>query len=345
MNSFIPNRDRWGGPPALILAAILLSAAPPQLQAAGDRQRIRLDAGWRFHRGEVPGAAINVEGVPVTDWRWIADDAGPQDADKMSAPDLDTSGGEWKDAKTGDDTFKGRLGFCWFRTSLPAAPGHAPTLHFEGVDDNATVYLNGQKLATHMGWDDPFEAPLKSAWKTGGPNFLAVLVENTAGAGGITAPVYLQHEQGYEALGPARADFDDHAWRTVHLPHDFIVEGSFAPDADRNHGFLPVTNAWYRKTFKLPASDKGKSLWLDFDGVYRDSLVWLNGHFLGRHRSGYTSFRYDISRLANCGGQNVLAVHVDPRHFEGWWYEGGGIYRHVWLNVANLCTSLPGAPS
>jgi len=101
------------------------------------------------------------------------------------------------------------------------------------------------------------------------------------------------------------------------------------------HGFLPVEPAWYRKTFTLPAGYRGKSIWIDFDGVYRDSVVYLNGHKLGEHQSGYTGFAYDIARYANFGGRNVLAVYVDPRRFEGWWYEGGGIYRHVWLNVAN----------
>ncbi len=121
----------------------------------------------------------------------------------------------------------------------------------------------------------------------------------------------------------------------VHLPHDFIVEGAFSPQADASHGSLPTTTGWYRLNFDVPAADQGKSLWIDFDGIYRDSKVWLNGHFLGRHASGYTGFRYDVAPYVNYGGLNTLAVHVDPRHFEGWWYEGGGIYRHVWLNVAD----------
>ena len=77
--------------------------------------------------------------------------------------------------------------------------------------------------------------------------------------------------------------------------------------------------------------NKGRALWLEFDGVYRNSLVWLNGHCLGRHVSGYSGFYYDISRYAHFGGKNVLAVRVDASRFEGWFYEGAGIYRHVWL--------------
>ena len=132
--------------------------------------------------------------------------------------------------------------------------------------------------------------------------------------------------------------FDDGQWRTVDLPHDWAVELPFATNADFHHGFKPVgTNfpensiGWYRREFTLPASDKGKRLWVEFDGVYRDSLVWLNGHCLGRNPSGYNSFRYDITKAAICGETNVLVVRVDASRFEGWFYEGAGIYRHVWL--------------
>ena len=135
-----------------------------------------------------------------------------------------------------------------------------------------------------------------------------------------------------------RPDFDDHGWRQLDLPHDWAVELPFDPKADAMHGFKPVgpgypqnSIGWYRREFDLPASDKGRTLWLEFDGVYRNSLVWLNGHCLGRHLSGYSSFRYDISKFANVGGKNTLVVRVDASRFEGWFYEGAGIYRHVWL--------------
>jgi len=143
-------------------------------------------------------------------------------------------------------------------------------------------------------------------------------------------------------------NFDDGKWRQLDLPHDWAVELPFDEKADMMHGFKPVgTNylqnsiGWYRKEFDLPAGDKGKILWLDFDGVYRNSLVWLNGHCLGRHLSGYSSFRYDISRFANYGGTNVLVVRVDASRFEGWFYEGAGIYRHVWLEKTSPIAIAP----
>ncbi len=140
-----------------------------------------------------------------------------------------------------------------------------------------------------------------------------------------------------EKLEFVQPKFDDSSWRALDLPHDWAVELPFSEKADANHGFKDIDPAkgtnigWYRKTFDLPESDHGKSLWLEFDGVYRNSLVWINGHFLGRHVSGYTSFFYDISKYANFGGRNTLVVRVDASRYEGWFYEGAGIYRHVWL--------------
>jgi beta-galactosidase len=145
--------------------------------------------------------------------------------------------------------------------------------------------------------------------------------------------------------------FDDSGWRQLDLPHDWAVELPFDPNGEFEHSSKPIgTSAesehpkkaagagfpensigWYRRNFELTAADQGKSLWLEFDGVYRNSLVWLNGHCLGRHPDGYTSFRYDISKFANFGGKNELVVRVDAWRFEGWFYEGAGIYRHVWL--------------
>ena len=140
------------------------------------------------------------------------------------------------------------------------------------------------------------------------------------------------------SIGPARPDFSDIGWRSVRLPHDWAVELPFDQKADGSHGFKPVgpgypqnNVGWYRRTFTLPQENAGRRLWLEFDGAYRDCHVFFNGYFIGHHESGYSSFRYDVTDVANCGGKNVLAVRVDASQFEGWFYEGAGIYRHVWL--------------
>jgi len=138
----------------------------------------------------------------------------------------------------------------------------------------------------------------------------------------------------------SRPDFDDHDWRAIDLPHDWAVELPFVIDPNLvGHGSKPLGRAypatsigWYRKTFAVPASDLGRRLWIEFDGVYRDAMVALNGYFLGREMSGYAPFRYDITDFVNYGGNNVLVVRADATENEGWFYEGAGIYRHVWLS-------------
>ena len=133
--------------------------------------------------------------------------------------------------------------------------------------------------------------------------------------------------------------YNDSAWRRVDLPHDYVIEGAFVqndptekkggrPDWFWCHAFLPVQPAVYRKELSIPANAKGKSLWLEFDGVFNNSRYWLNGQEVYSQYSGYTRARFDITKAVNFGGKNTLVVEVDPR-YEGWWYEGGGIYRHV----------------
>ncbi len=346
--------------PHLLLALPALAAflATAPTNAAG-RERLRFDDGWKFHLADVatgtpPGA--DVSGVPLRNWRWqLASNSASTSANPDAArANFDDSA--WSVPASTHGTITTENTSAWFRTVLPTAGSARDYLHFDGADDNASVYLNGQLLARHSGWDEPFDVPCGPAWKDGGPNVLAVLVENVGGQGGLDA-VYLQ-EPGRDASaeaaksGPAATGYDDKDWRVVQLPHDFIVEGTFDPQADASHGFLPKGAGWYRKTFNLSRGDRGKTLWLEFDGVYRDSQVWLNGHLLGRHTSGYTSFYYDISRFANyADAANVLTVWADARQNEGWWYEGGGIYRHVYLtrlapvHIAHWGTQIVATPS
>lgn len=142
------------------------------------------------------------------------------------------------------------------------------------------------------------------------------------------------------AYGDGAADpkFDERSWRKLDLPHDWAVEQGFSQYASFSHGFKAIgakfpekTIGWYRKTIHIPASDLGRRINIDFDGVFRNSKVWVNGHYLGTEASGYNSFSYDISEVINYGGENTIAVRVDAGMEEGWFYEGAGIYRHVWL--------------
>ncbi len=133
-------------------------------------------------------------------------------------------------------------------------------------------------------------------------------------------------------------DFKDRDWRELNLPHDWAVELPFSERGSGSHGskaigrnFPESSVGWYRKKFTIPASDLGKRISIEFDGVFRDSIVWINGHFLGREESGYSSFAYNLTEFLNYGGENVIVVRVDASLEEGWFYEGAGIYRHVWL--------------
>ncbi len=167
--------------------------------------------------------------------------------------------------------------------------------------------------------------------------------------GDIDAPVpnthlgaYMANKAGY-ARGAAKPGFDDSDWRELDLPHDWAVEGSFDPANHVDAGFLPQGIGWYRRYFRLEESDRGKYLAIQFDGVATHCTVYVNGHLVHRHFCGYTPFTIDISDIANFGDKlNVIAVRVDATYMEGWWYEGAGIYRHVWLirtSPTHICTN------
>jgi beta-galactosidase len=127
-------------------------------------------------------------------------------------------------------------------------------------------------------------------------------------------------------------------WKEVNLPHDWVVEGTFVHDNNlgsqpASSGYLPTGIGFYRKEFEIPEDDKGRKITVEFDGIFRNSTVWVNGHLLGNHQSGYTPSNYDLTDVLRYGdeGRNAILVKVDAGEYEGWWYEGGGIYRHAWL--------------
>lgn len=132
---------------------------------------------------------------------------------------------------------------------------------------------------------------------------------------------------------------NDSQWRRLDLPHDWSIEGEFSENAPSGTGggALPGGIGWYRKTFTMPLSAKGKSIFIEFDGVYRNSEVWINGHYLGKRPYGYSSFAYELTQhLIYGGGPNVIAVKVDnSQQPNSRWYSGSGIYRNVWLTTLN----------
>ncbi len=140
------------------------------------------------------------------------------------------------------------------------------------------------------------------------------------------------------APAPASKDYDDSKWDVIDVPHDGLISGIYNESAVKSHAYIAIETLWYRKHFNLPSEWKGQSIWIEFRGVFRASYVYFNGQSLLYHDSGYTTFlvRLDNATTVNYGegteNENVIALETNPdQSFSGWWYEGGGIYRHTWL--------------
>ena len=137
----------------------------------------------------------------------------------------------------------------------------------------------------------------------------------------------------------AKGKFDDSKWRSLNLPHDWAVELPFVRDEVQNsHGYKPIGRrypetsvGWYRRTFEIPKSDLGRRIAVEFDGAFRSVLIFVNGCFVGRNDNGYAPFRFDLTDFLSYGDKNYIVARVDASFGDGWFYEGAGIYRHVWL--------------
>ena len=157
---------------------------------------------------------------------------------------------------------------------------------------------------------------------------------------GATARERINFDKGWrfalaDSVQMSALDYNDSKWHTLNVPHDWAIEGDFSASAPSGNsgGALPGGIGWYRKTFTVDNADKGKMMYIDFDGVYMNAKVWINGTLLGQRPYGYSSFRYDLTPYIIYGGKNVVAVRVDNSDQpNSRWYSGCGIYRHVWLN-------------
>ncbi|MGB8098539.1 MAG: beta-galactosidase GalA [Terracidiphilus sp.] len=137
----------------------------------------------------------------------------------------------------------------------------------------------------------------------------------------------------------AKAKFDDSKWRLLNLPHDWAVELAFVDDREQaSHGYKPLGRrypetsvGWYRREFEIPATDAGRRISVQFDGAFRNVLLFVNGCFIGRNDNGYAPFTFDLTDFLTYGAKNYIVARVDASFGDGWFYEGAGIYRHVWL--------------
>jgi len=244
----------WAQPPAKSLQA----ADTPGLSSAAPRERLSLNAGWRFQKDDPPGNAVP-----------LRYDVRPEVQDA-------------RDDKAAD--------------SRP--------------EEAARLARAGQAVLR------PWILPTGNAFIKD-PARRHVRPEGNPGAD----------------VAYVRKDYDDHAWRQVDLPHDWAIEGPFLTTGDHGGmGRLPSWGiGWYRKKFSVPASDAGKSVFLEIDGAMSYAVVWLNGHLVGGWPYGYSSWQVELTPYLEIGGENQLAIRLDNPPSSSRWYPGGGIYRNVWL--------------
>ncbi len=155
----------------------------------------------------------------------------------------------------------------------------------------------------------------------------------------------LLHKSNVYATTIVHPKFIDSTWQKINVPHDWAVELPFVKSEQvemDSHGYKPVGGAypetsigWYRKHFSVDKSKSNKRFELQFDGIYRNAEIWLNGFYVGTNFSGYVGNSYDVSDYMNFDNENVLVIRVDATQYEGWFYEGAGIYRHVWLHCTD----------
>lgn len=318
--------------------------------AAPDNRDRCFDSEWRFLRADAPGAEAS--NFDDSTWRildvphdWSIDDLPP--LDKPSLPELPVVTGRWRFQEGDDlawkardfndsrwqsvmlpDTWEHHSGYTndnvygWYRRTLeiPAeCKGKDFDLLLGCIDDVDETFLNGERIGGmgafpphyQSAWDTPRRYRVRASIIRGdGLDVLAVRVFNGGGNGGI----YTAGAKSVR-LGPFDPGQSEGGVSTGH-----VVGGV----------------GWYRKHFTLPTADNGKLVAVRFDGVYMNSDAWINGHLLGNHPYGYTSFEYDVTPyLKPAGQENVIAVCVCNEGKNSRWYSGSGIYRHVWLTVRN----------
>ena len=326
---------------ALTFAAVAACRLHPA--SAADRATINFDADWRFYLGD----ATDGEKLETDDSSWRKLDVphdwsieGGEAAERQSLPIVSIVAGRWQFHRGDDPSWKSpdlkldgweevklpawwndhsnyqdQNCYGWYRRTIEIPKeyrGKKIILNLGRIDDCDVTYLNGKKIGStgklpphyRTAWENIRLYKLDPKLVNEGENVIAVRVYNGEGKGGM---------------------FDAGV--------DLKCEGPFDPasPAGEGGGYLDGGTAWYRKTFDTPAESKGHRTWIEFDGAYMDSEVYLNGQHIGRHPYGYTSFYYDITDALKPEGRNVLAVRLDVDQPCSRWYSGAGIFRHVRL--------------
>ena len=336
----------------IITCSVLAACVIAQMAQAGEpsatdpiRKTMSLDQGWRFKEGwfTLP------ERTPVVGWRYRLDARGEASADVMAAPGVDTSGPEWAEGSkfdarkgqkeesilqgwlaVGDMNRKDDFMTAWFRAELPGKSATRPALEFSRIHRIAHVYVNGVKLARKEGQEEDFTVDLSKVWKNEGTNSVAVLIEGLDNWGTLGDVKFVDLDKVvFPSTHPISPDYDDSGWRSVDVPHDYIVEGKIVSRGGGDgYSRLP---ALYRKVLTKPEMAPGSRVWLEFDGVYRMSHYWINGKHIDVHPGGFVLNRIDVTDALK-PGDNSLVVSVNPIISESG-FDGAGIYRHVRMVV------------
>lgn len=324
---------------SMLLLAMLFAASIQATESVAPRERILFNTGWRFQLMEETKAKPKAEGQVLDGWRWHAVPGGMTEQQVLANPPS-VGDNQWKTAAPRFDVFSSRAGFAWYRAVLPTMAAANRMVQFASVDDKATVFLNGQLLTTHQGWDEPFETALDPAWKADGENVLLVLVENVAGGGGMSEVRTFNKVP--KAIPPqppqSTTDHNDQSWEAVNLPHYGRLE---AYDVSRHWQGI----CWYRKTLVPDATMKGRQVSIEFEGAMQLAQVWVNGQLRMTHAGGYLPFTVDLT--ADCAAGNPVKIAVcldnrDNRNFVPGRPLGdmdfcyfGGIYRNVIVHVTD----------
>lgn len=301
------------------LALLLLCSS---VVTAATRETFNLN--WRFDRfGLMPDGTTRAE-PGAASWT-IQLSASSQESGKGNTADQamdgnpDTrwcasngNGGEWLRLDLGHPQAVSRVQVEW----------EFPELTYESTAEGS---VDGQQWKALPG-----EARHVRIRVTGLPDAKWASIREVRLFGPGDAPILNRRVE--SSASPAAVAYDDAAWRTLDVPHDWAIEGPFRYDLENNTGKLPWQGiGWYRKHFTLPAGEQGRRVSIDLDGAMANAEVWLNGERVGGWPYGYQGFRVDLTPFVKFGADNVLAVRLDTMKWGSRWYPGAGLYRNVWL--------------
>ena len=331
---------------AIALATMAATATKPAAAVAAGHEVVSFDYGWRFHLGQpgtAPGPPARPPAPPPTPAECKDLPAVfPVSASGVWVSGLSHGNGKTAEACAAECCALGKeLCFAWqFDVNKTSHKGCWRGFGHVKTGTGGGTWAGGMRHGKAPPAPPPGPKPAAADTPFPWPNSSAFVA--------ATAP-------GYE----------DSDWQLLDLPHDYIVEGVYSEDVPSDQGptrpkggagqsYLPREEGFYRKHFKLPAEWEGTVVWINFEGVFRATKIWLNGEEVREHAGyagdatgegggvgmggGYTSFavRLDNATSVHFGEakENVLSVYVDPRAGSGWFYEGGGIYRKTWLHSA-----------